>query len=309
MLRPTLVNVTFFTLTFALLTFVTLTSITQTFASESQASDRFASVEIETLQLTDNVYVLIGSGGNIGVLTGGDGLLMIDDQYAPLSDKIKAALAKLGDDQPAYLINTHYHGDHTGGNINFGHEAIIAAHDNVRTRLINGSEEITQHALPEITYQKQVSIYFNDEEIRLIHLPAGHTDGDTIVHLINNDVIHMGDNFWFPLYPYVDIDAGGSVDGLINNIETTLNMINDSTKVISGHGEVASGKELKIFLNMLKDTRGQVRNAFAAGKTIDEIIETGLSAQWKDWGAGYINEERWIRTLHRQSQDAQHGHH
>ena len=169
------------------------------------AEDRFAKVEIRTEQISENIYVLFGTGGNIGVLNGPDGILMIDDQFAPLADKIRAALDKLGGTTPTYVLNTHYHGDHTGSNAVFGQNSIIMAHDNVRLRLLAGGTK--DSALPVITFATQATIYFNNQEAHLIHMPAGHTDGDAIVYFPNENVIHLGDHFFKDRFPYVDLQA------------------------------------------------------------------------------------------------------
>lgn len=261
------------------------------------AEDRFAKVEITTVPVTGNIYMLLGSGGNIGVSAGSDGLLIIDDQYAPLSKKIKAALAKLGDKPPVFLLNTHYHGDHTGGNKNFAAHSLIVAHDNVRTRL-SSNEDLELADLPIMTYQKQLSIHFNDEDIRMIHMPAGHTDGDSIVIFSQSNVVHMGDNFFKDRFPYVDLAAGGSVEGLIDNVKQTLKLIGEDTHVIPGHGALASKADLQNFYDMLVETSDAVKSQIDTGKSIDEILTAGLDNKWDTWAEGFINEERWIQTLH-----------
>lgn len=268
--------------------------------SEARAEDRFAGVEVRTVRVKDGVYALFGQGGNIGVSVGEDGILMIDDQFLPLADKIKAALAELGSASPTYLLNTHYHGDHTGGNAAFGGQSTIVAHENVRVRLVNGDTpgDYPDAALPVITYSDEASLYFNGEEIRLTHMPAGHTDGDTVVHFTGTDVVHMGDDFFKDRFPFVDLEAGGSVQGMIRNVEAVLNTISDSTRIIPGHGELAGKADLARYHEMLIETSSTVRDAITAGKSVDEIVAQGLGEKWSSWGAGFINEERWIRTIH-----------
>ena len=266
----------------------------------ASTNDRFADVKITTQQVSDKIYALFGAGGNIGVSKGKDGLLMIDDQFGPLAPKIKAALKELGDDSPTYLLNTHYHGDHTGGNDAFAPESLILAHENVRVRLLAGdqSKRFGDPALPVITYEKIAHIYFNGEEIQLIHLPKGHTDGDSIVYFTGSNVIHMGDHFFKDRFPYVDLDAGGTVNGLTANIETVLTMVNDDTRLIPGHGSLATKKDLQNYLEMLKATSSLVNNAIESGDSLDEIKARGLGSQWQNWGIGFINEERWLQTLY-----------
>jgi len=264
--------------------------------STAYASDRFSEVKIETIKVTENIYMLVGAGGNIGVSNGEDGLLMIDDQFAPLAERIKTALTAINDTHPTYVLNTHYHGDHTGGNHLFSENSIIMAHHNVRVRLL--SNKATTGALPVITYEKLARLHFNAEEIQLIHLPTGHTDGDTLVHFTQSNVVHMGDLFFNGSFPYVDLGAGGSVVGLMKNIEFTLDMIDDNTKIIPGHGILANKNDLGTYLQMLKKTSAFVIKAIEAGKSVDAILETGFEGKWEGWGNGFINEERWIKTLH-----------
>lgn len=267
-------------------------------SAQAAGENRFDGVEIKTTSVTEQVYMLEGSGGNIGVLSGADGLLMIDDQYAPLSDKIKAALAELGSDKPAYLINTHYHGDHTGGNINFGEHSQIVAHHNVRARLLAGSEADSP-SLPVITYTDEVHIHFNGEVARLLHLPGGHTDGDTVVYFDNSNVVHLGDHFFNGMFPYIDIDSGGSLKGMIANISSTLEAIDDDTRIIPGHGPLANKGDLESYLNMLEQTRDFVAASIAGGANLDDLLAAGLPETWSGWGWAFITEDRWIRTLHR----------
>ena len=179
------------------------------------AEDRWAKIQIKIIPVTDNIFMLEGAGGNIGVSNGDDGMLMIDDQFEPLAGKIKTALKTISAEAPTFLLNTHYHGDHTGGNAKFGSDSIIMAHHNVRIWLINEDTEgnYPAEALPVITYAENASIHFNGDEIHLIHTPSGHTDGDSMIHFKGSNVVHMGDNFFKDKFPFVDIGAGGSVKG------------------------------------------------------------------------------------------------
>jgi glyoxylase-like metal-dependent hydrolase (beta-lactamase superfamily II) len=268
------------------------------------AEDRFAAIEITTQQITDRIYVLFGAGGNIGISKGNDGLLMIDDQFAPLAPKIKAALKALGEESPVYLLNTHYHGDHVGGNGIFGADSLIIAHQNVRLRLLASDppKNFADVSLPVITYEKRANLYFNGEEIQLIHAPKGHTDGDSVIYFSESNVVHLGDHFFKDRFPFVDLNSGGSVDGMIANIETVLSTIKDDTRVIPGHGSLATKTDLQIYLVMLKTTSDLVKNAIGNGDSLDTISVKGLGSQWESWGSGFINEERWLQTLYRSYQ-------
>ncbi|MFT4676200.1 MAG: cyclase [Patiriisocius sp.] len=264
------------------------------------AEDRWAKIEIKVIPVTDTIYMLEGAGGNIGVSYGASGMLMIDDQFEPLAGKIKAALKTIGDEAPTYLLNTHYHGDHTGGNGQFGSNSIIMAHQNVRVRLLDGDTQSNYpaQALPVITYSENASLYFNGEEIHMTHTPSGHTDGDSMVHFKTSNVVHMGDNFFNGRFPYVDRGAGGSVQGLISSVESMLTLMDDKTRVIPGHGSLGNMADLKDYLDMLKATSDAVKLMIADGKSEQTILDTGFDEKWDSWGTGFINQERWIKTLY-----------
>jgi cyclase len=259
-------------------------------------NDRFANVSIETVSVTDGISMLIGSGGNIGVSAGEDGLLIIDDQYAPLADKIRAALAQLGSDTPKFLLNTHFHGDHTGGNADFGAASIIIAHENVRGRLVAGDSPSS--ALPVVTFDDDVTVHFNGENITLIHMPRGHTDTDSVVMFEESNVIHMGDHFFNGGFPFVDIASGGTVQGYISNLEKALSWIDDDTAVIPGHGPLGNKADLLAFYNVVKDTSTTIRVMKSQQVSVEEAVATGLSDEYESWGQGFINEQRWIETVY-----------
>lgn len=265
----------------------------------------FSQVQMKSTQVSGNVYMLEGAGGNIGVSVGNDGILIIDDQFAPLADKIRAALKGLGDGKLRFVLNTHWHGDHTGGNASFGKEATIVAHDNVRKRL--GAEQTVRgekvpaspaEALPVITFGDSVSIHFNGEEIKALHIPHAHTDGDSAIYFTRNKVVHLGDTFFVDRFPFVDLESGGSVPGLIAGIEKVIAETPADYKIIPGHGPLSTLDDLKRYHRMLVETTGIVRKKIEAGKTVEEIRAEGLPEQWKSWGGGFINQDAWITFIH-----------
>ena len=265
----------------------------------------FSKIEVKTIPVAGNVYMLEGGGGNIAVSVGKDGLLIVDDQYAPMADKIKAALKGLGEGKLQFVLNTHWHGDHTGGNETFGREAHIIAHENVRKRLAAGQmlrgtkvDPAPPGALPIVTFGDSLSIHFNGEEIKAIHFPKGHTDGDSVIFFTGANVVHMGDQFFVGRFPFVDMESGGTVQGLIENIGKAIAQIPANARIIPGHGPVSTIEDLKTYHRMLLETTGLVRKGMAAGKTLDQLKAEGLPAQWKDWGSGFINTEAWITTIH-----------
>lgn len=282
--------------------------VTCLFAIATQAQD-FSKVEIKVTKVSGNVFMLEGAGGNIGVSVGPDGILIVDDQFAPLADKIKAALKTLGEGKLKFVLNTHYHGDHTGGNIAFGPDALIIAQANVRKRL--STEQISKffnrttpaspkEALPVITFDQAVSIFFNGEEIKLIHFPKGHTDGDSVVFFPGSNVVHMGDDFFNGRFPVVDLEAGGDVEGMTKNVGDILGRLQQlhGVKIIPGHGPLSDVEGLKAFHRMLIETTEIVRKRMAAGKTLDQIKTEGLPEEWKSWGTGFINTNRWIELIY-----------
>ena len=277
---------------------VTLAAILS--SSAAFADDRFAKVQMQVQHLDGSVHMMVGSGGNIGVSAGADGILMIDDQYAPLAEKISAALEELGGDKPRYVINTHYHGDHTGSNAFFqsNKSSTVFAHENVRIRLASG-DEVDPNALPVVTYKDGIKFHFNDETIHVIHLPTGHTDGDSIVWFEQPDVLHTGDLFFKDWFPYIDLGAGGDVKGYIESVTTMIEMIDDDTKVIPGHGSLANKADLIRFRDMIADTYAYVQALKSAGKSEDEAVANGLEDKWDAWAWQFITEERWIRTLYK----------
>jgi cyclase len=275
-------------------------------AANTFAQRDFSKVEIKVTKVAGNVYMLEGSGGNIGVSVGSDGILIVDDQFAPLAEKIKAALKTLGEGKLKFVLNTHWHGDHTGGNAAFSPEAPIIAHDNVRKRLATEQKseffkETTpaspKEALPVITFSQSLSVHFNGEEIRVIHFPHGHTDGDSVIFFSGSNVVHLGDDFFAGRFPFVDLESGGSVEGLTRNIAEIIPKLPAGVKLIPGHGPISTVDDLKLYHRMLVETTDIVRQKMAAGKTVDQIKKEGLPDEWKSWGTGFIKGDVWLETI------------
>ncbi|MFN2497886.1 MAG: MBL fold metallo-hydrolase [Pyrinomonadaceae bacterium] len=267
----------------------------------------FSKVEIKTIKVAGNVHMLQGAGGNIGVSVGPDGILIVDDQFAPLADKIRAALKILGDGKLKFVLNTHYHGDHTGGNPAFGSETPIIAQANARKRLTAEQQSkffgwkfpaMPKEGLPVITFEQSVSVFFNGEEIKVIHFPNGHTDGDSVVFFHGSNVVHMGDNYFNGRFPVVDLENGGDVEGMTKNVGDISSRLPPDVKVIPGHGPLSDLAGLKAFHRMLVETTEIVRQKLKVNKTVAQIKAEGLPDEWKDWGAGYIKTEMWLELVY-----------
>ena len=271
------------------------------------AQTDFSKVEIKATKVSGNVYMLVGSGGNIGVSVGPDGILIVDDQFAPLADKIRAALKGIDQGKLRFILNTHWHFDHTGGNAQFGPEATIIAHDNVRKRLSTEQKipffkstvpASPKEALPVITFNHSLSVHFNGEDIRAIHYPNGHTDGDSVIFFTTSNVVHLGDDFFSGTFPFVDVDNGGNVVGLAKNIGEIITKLPAGAKLIPGHGPLSTIDDLRLYHRMLLETTDVVRKKVAAKKTLDQIKSEGLSDEWKSWGTGFIKTDQWIELIH-----------
>jgi len=264
----------------------------------------FSKVQIKTTHVAGNVYMLVGAGGNIGVSVGPDGILIVDDQFAPLADKIRAALHHLNSGKLKFILNTHWHGDHTGGNKVFSTETPILAHTNVRKRLMEGVKRgnrtmppAPKEAWPVITFDDSVPVHFNNEEIKAIPFPPRHTDGDVIVFFTKSNVVHMGDDFFSGGFPFVDLASGGDVEGLIQTIEKVLKKLPEDVKLIPGHGPLSGKKELREYLTMLKETTAIVRAEMKQGLSLKEIQKKGLPEKWKSWSWRFIDTDRWLQIV------------
>lgn len=272
-------------------------------ATPLAAQRDFSGVEIRTIPVADGVYMLMGSGGNIGLSVGEDGPFVVDDQFAGLTEKILAAIAAVSDGPVRFVLNTHWHGDHTGGNENFGKAgAMIVAHENVRKRLnpeefhevMERSQQAPPDALPVVTFSDAVTFYWNGEEIRVFHVERAHTDGDAIIHFVNANVIHMGDTFFNGIFPFIDFASGGAIDGLIHAADRVLSMVNSNTQIIPGHGPLAKQDALLEYRNMLMTVRDGIRTMLNDGMSVDEIVAADPAAGFADSWTG--NAERMVRN-------------
>ena len=272
----------------------------------------FSKVQIEVQKVSGSVYMLKGAGGNIGVSVGDDGIVIVDDQFAPLADKIKAALKGITDKPVRFVINTHYHGDHTGGNLAFQKDAPIIAQDNVRKRLEEGvvggvgttmtheQKPADKGALPILTFDHQMTVHLNGEDIRALHVPSGHTDGDSVIFFPKSNVVHMGDDFVTYGFPFVDINSGGSVRGMIDAVDKVLAQVPADAKFIPGHGPISTVKEVRDFQQMLKDTLAAVQDAMSKGMTLDQMKQQKILAKWSSFDGPdkFVKSDLWIETIY-----------
>lgn len=270
----------------------------------------FSKVEMKVTKVGGSVYMLQGAGGNIGASVGEDGIVVVDDEYAPLAEKIQAALKGITDKPVRFIINTHYHGDHTGGNAIFQEKAPIIAQDNVRKRLEQGgvagngaslkmdNKPADPKALPIITFDHDVTVHLNGEDIRALHFPHGHTDGDSVIFFPKSNVVHMGDDFVTYGFPFIDIDGGGSVRGLIADIDEILPKLPADVKLIPGHGPVSNLDDLRNFLAMVKGSVALVEKEMKAGKTVDQMKADKIMAPYAKYDGGFVNADKWIETIY-----------
>lgn len=273
----------------SIILFIALTC-TDTLASS------FDSTEIVVTKASEQVYMLQGAGGNIGILATKSGLLLVDNQFAPLAKKIEKAMASLSNNKLEYIVNTHFHGDHTGGNNYFSHQAPIFAHHNVRERLTNNSAQ-EKVALPVVTYEQGVNIYLSDETIKLSHFPAAHTDGDTVVYFKSANVLHTGDLFFEVGFPYVDINNGGTVKGYLAAVNTLITQIPNDVVIIPGHGKLTNKARYQEFADMISYSIKRVSDFLAQGKSQQEILALGIGKNYQHWSWHFITEEKWLKTL------------
>ncbi|HTP67763.1 MAG TPA: MBL fold metallo-hydrolase [Dongiaceae bacterium] len=273
----------------------------------------FSKVEIKVTKVSGNIYMLQGAGGNIAASVGDDGIVIVDDQFAPLADKIQAALKTLGvTDKPVrFVINTHYHGDHTGGNAPFANSgSTVIAQDNVRKRLQTGGvagnggsvkmelKPADKAALPIITFEHDVTVHLNGEDIRALHFPAGHTDGDAVIFFPKNNVVHMGDDFVRYGFPFIDVASGGSVQGMAAAMEKVSSELPKDVKVIPGHGDLSNLDDVRAFVQMLKETTAAVQKAMNEHKTVDQMKQEKILDPWKKWSGEFVDADKFIETVY-----------
>lgn len=275
------------------------------FATSGQAIDE----KITPIPVTEQIYMIMGEGGNIGFFKGEDGTFLIDDQFAPLTEKIVEAIKSVGGDYPKFLINTHYHGDHTGGNEKLGQKGtLIFSHDNVRERLKTGSfikafnmkkAAISEKGLPVVTFSEDIIFHLNGDTIRAIHVPYAHTDGDSFIYFEKANVIHAGDFFFNGFYPFIDVNHGGTLKGMIRAVDKVLSMADDNTKIIAGHGPLGDKRQLANYRQMLSTAFDRLRKLKAAGKSAGEAVAIKpLSDLEATWGNGLFSGDRWIELIY-----------
>ncbi len=287
-------------------TFIRLSVILCFIISTPVKAQNFDDVTIETIKLSDHVYMLVGAGGNIGVSVGDDGVFVIDDQYAPLTPKIEAAIKALTDKNLKFLVNTHHHHDHTGGNANMQKlGATIIAHDNVRKHMeMDNKDNNTNEkdGLPIITFNDKLNLHINGEKVSVFHLDHAHTDGDSMLYFTEGNVLHTGDVYFNGMYPFIDLNSGGTINGYIEGVKQGINTINEDTKIIPGHGKVSTQSEYKTFLTMLETLKVAVLAEIKKGKTEDEVAaNTTITKTYDDLGYswGFINSEKIRRTFYK----------
>ncbi|MGB9105933.1 MAG: MBL fold metallo-hydrolase [Terriglobales bacterium] len=267
----------------------------------------FSKVQIKVTKVAGSVYMLEGAGGNIGVSVGEDGIVIVDDQYAPLAEKIQAALRRITDKPVRFVINTHWHFDHTGGNAYFQKQGPIIAQENVRERMKKGANLLgtevkpaAKEALPIITFNDRATVHLNGEDIRAIHFPHGHTDGDAVIFFPQSNVVHMGDDFVTYGFPFIDLESGGSARGMIAAVEKVIAMVPADAKVIPGHGALSTVADMKPYVAMLKDTMARVQNGIDRGKTLEQLKQERVLAGYESWGGEgkFITTDKFIETLY-----------
>lgn len=270
----------------------------------------FSKVEIRTEKLSETVYMLVGAGGNLGLSVGEDAVFLVDDQFAPLTPKIEAAIGKLTAKPVKFVLNTHWHGDHTGGNENLGKAgALIVAHENVRKRMSvenfieflgMKTQPDPRIALPVVTFTTDVTFHLNGDEIFAQHAPRAHTDGDAIVHFRKSDVVHMGDVMFNKLYPFIDTSTGGTIEGVIAAADRTLKEVGEGTKIIPGHGPLANRADLQAYRTMLATISGRIRDQLRAKRTLDQVQASKPTAEFDAvWGKGFLKPDKFVEMLYK----------
>ena len=281
------------------------------FSCFASAQERdFSKVQMKVTKVSGSVYMLQGAGGNIGASVGEDGIVIVDDEFAPLADKIRAALKDITDKPVRFVINTHWHFDHTGGNEPFSQTSTVIAQENVRKRMASGgkagnsggvgvdNKPAPKAALPIITFENGVTVHPNGEDIRTLHFPHGHTDGDSVIFFPQSNVVHMGDDFVTYGFPFVDLQSGGSVEGMIAALEHVAAQLPPDVNVIPGHGPLSNLDDVRRFITMLKETLAVVEKGIKQGKTLDQLKQENVLAPWQKWNGDFITTEQWLVTLY-----------
>ena len=279
-------------------------SVASAGAAQQQSFD---TVQVRAEKVTERLYVLFGAGGNIALSIGADGAFIVDDQFAPLSEKITRAIAGLTDRPLRFVVNTHWHGDHSGGNANFGRAgAVIIAQDNVRKRM--GTEQVRgnnrtppspREALPVITFTQGLSLHVNGDSVVAIYVPNAHTDGDALIHYVGSNAIHMGDTFFAGRFPYIDLNSGGTVDGIVESADRALSIAGDDTRIIPGHGPISTKRDLAQFRQVVAQVRDRVKALVAQGKSLTEVAASKpLEGIADSWGSGFINGDAFIDIVY-----------
>jgi cyclase len=265
--------------------------------------------EVSVTELRGPLHLLQGRGGNVVASIGLDGVLLIDNDYAQLGGAYEKVLAELSQSviSPSFIVNTHWHGDHTGNNEFWGiRGAVMIAHGNVRERLSTRQEmpalgrtvePSADIALPLVTFADSIALHFNGSDIEVQHYPAGHTDGDSVIYYVNENVIHTGDLFFKDAFPFVDIGSGGSIAGYIANVQAILEKVDAETLIVPGHGSIANKADLQRFLKMLQSTTVAISSSLEAGMSVDDVVAKGLGEEYASWGKGFIKEDQWIQTV------------
>lgn len=278
-------------------------------AVPAMAQQDFSNVKVTAEQIAPGVHMLTGAGGNIAVLSGADGVILVDDQYAPLTPRIVDAVRKISPQPIRYVVNTHWHGDHTGGNENLGKAgAVIVAHDNVRRRMSRDQFMETFNstvpaspaaALPVITFSDELTFHVNGQEIRVIHVEAAHTDGDSMIYLPGANVLHTGDVFFNGSFPFIDTSSGGSIHGIISAGDLALRLLNGGTTIIPGHGPKASIEDYRQYLEMLRTVRQRLETRIADGATLEQVLKDNPLADLNErWGGGFMKLDRFTTIVY-----------
>jgi glyoxylase-like metal-dependent hydrolase (beta-lactamase superfamily II) len=269
------------------------------------ADDDFSKEVVKSTPLTSSIHILEGAGGNITALIGSDGVFLVDDDFAQMADKLLVKLKELKGTSPRFIVNTHFHYDHTGGNEVFGPTATIIAATAVRDRLMKEQTlwkkqhpPVPPQALPTLTFERTLTVDMNGEEIRILHLPHGHTDGDTVVFFTQGKVASLGDLYFSGMYPIFHLEHDGSLDGYIKNIETVLKQLPEDCKIVSGHGPLSTKADLAKYHQMIVSSFATVRKGTKAGRTLEQIQKAGLDPQWEPFSHGYVTTDRWIAMIY-----------